>query len=456
MNPQNDIHILQFGTGNFLRAFFESMNEEISKKHNPLNICIIQSTNGNSLEKLKAHKYQYPIWISGKLKGQDIDTIEEISCIKDGLKLPEEGDRFLQFASSPSVKWIVSNVTEAGMVWKNEAGIEKLAESFPGRITQWLFQRFQSLPQAETVIFPLELIPNNGELLQEFVIKHAQEWQLGPEFLKWLDLHVTFFTSLVDRIVPGFPKSKGDKFHFSNPLLVHAEPYSFWAIKGNEKQTHLIPWLNCNSEVILEETIDHYSLRKIRILNGCHTFMAAHGLCMGIKTVREYVKNPKHLSLLDKMVANEIIPILPLEANELKSYYTSIIERFSNPSIEHKLEDIMLNAVSKFKSRLLPLIQPFRENHHGGYPVSIGMGIFYLIYFYLHNPGKINDTQEVKSIFAAIPKDSDLKSSMMTLAEKLFDLEPHESMDLFCEIVLQEMKENQQLIQSQDRLHNAP
>ncbi|WP_026952706.1 mannitol dehydrogenase family protein [Algoriphagus mannitolivorans] len=456
MNTQNDIHILQFGTGNFLRAFFESMNEEVSKKYNPLNICIIQSTNGNTLEKLKAHHYQFPIWISGSFNGQVIDSIQEISCIKDGLKLPEEGEKFLNFASSPSLKWIVSNVTEAGMVWKNEGPFEKLAESFAGRITQWLYRRFQSIPLAETVIFPLELIPNNGELLREFVLKHAEEWNLGQEFLNWLDLKVTFFTSLVDRIVPGFPKCTGKELQVSHPLLVHAEPYSFWAIKGKKYQAHLIPWLDCGSEVILEESIEHYALRKIRILNGAHTFMAAHGLCLGIKTVREYVENPKNLHQLDKMVTNEIIPFLPIDGDELKSFYASVVERFSNPSIEHRLEDIMMNSVSKFKSRLLPLIQPFRENHHGGYPVSIGMGIFYLIYYYLHNPDKIRDTQEVKNLFTEVPNQMELKSSMKTLAEKLFGLEMNESMDMLCEIVLQEMKEISPLTQSQDRQHSAP
>ena len=456
MNTQNDIHILQFGTGNFLRAFFETMNEEISKTHNSLNICIIQSTNGNTLEKLKSANYQYPVWISGKMNGKPVDKIQEITCIKEGLKLPEEGEKFLEYAGHSSVKWIISNVTEAGMVWKNEGPFEKLAESFAGRITQWLFRRFEIIPEAETVIFPLELIPKNGEFLQELVLKHSKAWDLGQEFLNWLELKVTFFTSLVDRIVPGFPKGNKQNPDPSHPLVVHAEPYSFWAIEGKKEQANLIPWLDCTSEVILEESIDLYSLRKIRILNGCHIFMAAHGLSHGVKTVREYVEDRKNLKQLEKMVAQEIIPFLPIDAKELEDYYHSVIERFSNPSVEHRLEDILMNAISKYKSRLMPLIQPFREKHHGGYPIRIGEGIFYLIHYYLRNPEKIRDTQEVKEIFSSIPESAETKSTMISLAQKLFGVEINESLEMLCEIVLQDLEGFQNPNQSQDRQHNVP
>ncbi|MDX5337706.1 MAG: hypothetical protein LPK25_01675 [Cyclobacteriaceae bacterium] len=448
MNPQNDIHILQFGTGNFLRAFFETMNEEVSKKHKPLSICIIQSTNGNTLEKLKSANYQYPVWVSGKQNGKTVDKIQEITCIQDGLKLPEEEDKFMEFAGHYSVKWIVSNVTEAGLAWKNEGHFEKFAESFAGRITQWLFRRFQLLPQAETVIFPLELIPNNGKILLGFIHKHAEQWHLGTEFLDWMEAKVTIFTSLVDRIVPGFPSKTSQNPH---PLLVHAEPYSFWAISGKKEKESLIPWLNSGYEVILEESIDLFSLRKIRILNGCHTFLAAHGLCHGFKTVREYVSNAKNLRQLGEMANQEIIPFLQMDSEELKKYYESVIERFSNPSIEHRLEDILMNSVSKFKSRLIPLIQPFREKHHGGYPVRIGLGIFYMIYFYLHHPEKIRDTEEVKTAISSAEKGENLNSTLLDLAVKLFGLERNESLEMLCEIVIQEMN---QLNQSQGQQHN--
>ena len=453
MNTQNDIHILQFGTGNFLRAFFETMNQEFSDNHNPLNICIIQSTNGNTLEKLRTWQYRYPVWISGKMNGQNIDSIQEITCIKDGLKLPDEGEKFLDFARNPRVKWIISNVTEAGMVWKKETSMEKLAESFAGRITQWLYCRFQTLPEAETVIFPLELLPNNGEILREFILKHSQVWKLENRFLEWIDAKVTFFTSLVDRIVPGFPK-EGFQNSPPHPHLVHAEPYSFWAIKGNKSQEYLIPWLNCTSAVVLEESIDHYSLRKIRILNGSHSFLAAHGICHGFNTVREYITNENNRQQLDQMVSQEIIPFLSMDPKELSEYYHSVKERFSNPSIEHRLEDILMNSVSKFKSRLIPLIQPFRDRHHGGFPVRIGMGMFYLIYYYLHNPDKIRDTEEVKAAFSDAEKGGEIKSTMLALAEKLFGFEKTESLAMLCEIVLQEMHQSTPVNQNPDRPHN--
>ncbi len=399
------IQILQFGTGNFLRAFFGAMVQDLNEQGKPLNICIIQSTSGNSVEKLASQEFQYHLLEAGFKNGQEVESIRKITCVKDGLRLPDEAEKFFRFSSAPSVKWLVSNVTEAGMVWKNEGSFDKFAESFPGRLTQWLYKRFQAIPQAETVILPCELLPDNGNLLRGFVLDHAKAWGLADGFTAWIDEKVLFVNSLVDRIVPGFPSHLDLKLKESDPFLVQAEPYALWAIQGTESAKAKLPFLESKSEVILAGDISGYALRKVRILNASHTAMTGHGLLRGIETVGEWIGDPKREQFLKTMVAEEIIPTMDLDQEALAKYSEEVLDRFRNPFVSHKLGDISLNSIAKIRSRLLPIISDF-QSKNGCFPGKLSECLLAMMLFYLRNPEKIRDGQEIKSWFEDASKNA--------------------------------------------------
>jgi tagaturonate reductase len=417
----NSIQILQFGTGNFLRAFIEPMVQQLQEIQKPLNICIIQSTGGNSLEGLKKQNFQYHVAVAGIEKGEKKEEILLINCIKEGLNLPEDNAKFMNFASDPEVKWIVSNVTEAGMVWKNEQEIEVFAESFAGRLTQWLYRRFQTLPEAPTVILPCELLPKNGDFLKDLILKHAFTWNLPKEFNNWLDQKCRFFNTLVDRIVPGFPSHLELKEKENDSFLVQTEPYFFWAIEGNESDRELLPFLKSKAEVILNHSIDFYALRKIRILNGLHTFMAAKGILEGYHTVGEYVAVPSHLDELQQLLEEEVFPTLPAPKEELQPYANQVIDRFRNPFVAHKLADISLNSIAKFKSRLLPIFE-FHLHKKGSIPPIASLGLVALVIFYLRNTEQIKDTTDIKSYFSTIPDSLSELEKVKKCTNDLFGL----------------------------------
>lgn len=418
----NTIQILQFGTGNFLRAFIEPMVQDISTSEKPLNICMIQSTGGNTLEGLKKQNFQYHVAVAGIENGAKVEEIQKITCVKNGLSLPAEADKFLNFASTPEVKCIISNVTEAGMVWKNEGPITEFAESFAGRLTQWLYRRFQTLPQAQTVILPCELLPKNGDLLKDFVLKHAQEWQLPIEFNVWIDKQCRFFNSLVDRIVPGFPAHLDLKEKENDSFVVQTEPYFFWAIEGDEKDKDLLPFLNSKAEVVLNPSIDYYSLRKIRILNGLHTFMAAKGLLEGIVTVGEYVSKDENQVELNLLLEQEIFPSMNASKEDLQRYANQVLDRFRNPFVSHKLADISLNSIAKFKSRLLPIFD-YHFQKTGALPPIASLGLVSLILFYLNQSDKIKDTADVKNYFSNLDQSLSEFEKITTSIKDLFGLE---------------------------------
>jgi tagaturonate reductase len=415
----NDIHILQFGTGNFLRAFLGSMAEDLRDQGNPLNICIIQSTSSSAIDKLAAQNYEYNLLVAGFKAGQKVEFIREITSVKDGLKLPEETEKFFAFANQASVKWIVSNVTEAGLVWKDEGPIDQFAESFPARLTQWLYRRFELAPQAETVILPCELLCNNGDLLKSFVLEHCKAWPLSGDFVAWLDEKVSFFNSLVDRIVPGFPAHIDLELKASDPFLVQAEPYALWAIQGVEQDQSKIPFLESKSEVILAEDISGYALRKVRILNASHTAMTGHGLLNGIETVGEWIGKPEREAFLKQILAEEIIPSMDLDQTALASYAEEVLDRFRNPFVAHKLSDISLNSIAKLKSRILPILVDF-QSKRGVFPEKITECLVSMLLFYLRNPAKIRDAEEIKTWFEdASSKGTELENLKLATKEWL-------------------------------------
>ncbi|MFN3999403.1 tagaturonate reductase [Algoriphagus sp.] len=423
-----NIQILQFGTGNFLRAFFGSMVQDLNENGNNLNICIIQSTSSNSLQQLAAQDYKYNLLVAGFKDGQKIEQIREITCVKDGIRLPDEEEKFLNFAASSQLKWIISNVTEAGMVMKEEGPFEKFAESFAGRLTQWLYKRFQTIPQSETVVLPCELLPDNGKLLRNFILAHSINWNLSSEFLLWIEEKVLFLNSLVDRIVPGFPSHLDLKLKESDPFLVQAEPYALWAIEGPESVCSHLPFLSSDSEVILAGDISGFALRKVRILNASHTAMTGHGLLLGIQTVGEWINSSDREKFLLDIIDNEIIPTINLDRDELKKYANDVLDRFRNPFVSHKLSDISLNSIAKLKSRLLPIFMDYKVLI-GYYPPNLSLCLISMLLFYLRTPEKIRDEQEIKLWFKNVSKSQSEIDVLKTALATWLDLEWNSSFE---------------------------
>jgi tagaturonate reductase len=377
---------------------------------------------------LEKQHFTYHVLVAGIEDGQKVEEIRKITCVKQGISLPSDHSAFFGFASSPDVKWLISNVTEAGMVWKEEGEFEKFAESFAGRLTQWLYRRFESLPDAQTVILPCELLPKNGEILKDLVHRHSLKWNLPLLFSDWVNTQCRFFNSLVDRIVPGFPNHLTIPEKEKDAFLVQTEPYCFWAIEGEEADRNLLPFINSGAEVILNPSIEFYSLRKIRILNGLHTFMAAKGLLKGYETVGQYVGEKENLDELQLLLEKEIFPTLNTSSEVLQTYANKVIDRFKNPFVSHKLADISLNSIAKFKSRLAPIFN-FHLQKSGALPEIASLGMVSLIVYYLRFPEKIRDTPEINSYFSQLDASQSELEVVTCVIRELFGFEGKERIE---------------------------
>jgi len=425
MNSQS-IQVLQFGTGNFFRGFIEPLIEELNQQGESLQVCLVQSTDGSTLQGLRAQDYAYEVYVAGRDQGQTIEKFQSITCIKDGFSLPQDSEKFFSFASSPELKYLISNVTEAGLVWSQEGPKDQIASSFPGRLTQWLYTRFEQAPELETILLPCELIPNNGEYLKSLIQQHALAWNLDPQFLQWVNMHCRFHNTLVDRIVPGFPKHLEGK---AAPYTVQVEPYLFWGIEGSEQDLKKLPFRKCKG-VVLTDSLLPYTKRKISILNGLHTYLAAFGMLKQIKTVQEYVQDTDRLHALNLLVEEEIFPFLDQPLDSLRDYTSAIFDRFKNPYMAHALQDISLQSIAKFKSRLLPICTYFLEKK-GTLPPRITGGMVALLLCHLRCPELMRDTEETKHYFKQLQaKDESELDKVIQASQELFGVEDRISLEL--------------------------
>jgi mannitol-1-phosphate/altronate dehydrogenase len=359
---QAPMRILQFGEGNFLRTFIDWMVDRMRAEAGfDGSVGLVKTIPGPFSPDFERQDNAYTVVIRGRADGQVVDQTSRIDVIAGRFNPYEDFQGYLDAAANPGLRVIVSNTTEAGIVLNlADRAEDRPAPSYPGKLTQLLRARYQALgggPGSALLILPCELIEKNGQTLRQHVLAHAARWYGDPAFEHWIARDCTFVDSLVDRIVSGHDpearKALLAQTGFDDALLSVGEPYHLLAIQGAERED-LLPFRRAGLNVVWTDDINPYRLLKVRILNGGHTFLAMVGTALGVTQVRGCLNHPALRPALECLYGSEIIPALPKAAAHGEAYARTILDRFDNPFMEHKLEDIALNSVSKWRSRLLP------------------------------------------------------------------------------------------------------
>ena len=389
------VKVLQFGTGNFLRGFADWMIEILNEKTDFDGAVHIIQSHGKSIpEDFVKQNYNYHVLIRGFQNRKTIDNQKFITSISGVSNPNQDFGFFLDLAKNPELKFIISNTTEAGIVFdQNDDDPKKIPSTFPGKLTVLLFERFAFFENDRSkglTILPCELIENNGQKLKEYVIEYAKMWNLAEAFLPWIDSSCTFCNTFVDRIVPGFPKENFEDFYkkigFTDRLAVMAEPYHFWAIEGPEELKEIFQTEKTELNVTIVKDLQPFRTRKVRILNGAHTAMVPVAYLQGIRTVGEAMEDPEISKYISDTIYKEIIPTLNLPKEELEQFAADVLDRFRNPFIRHELISISLNSISKFRVRVLPTILEYHKRT-GQLPENLILSFVDLIRFY---KGEIN------------------------------------------------------------------
>ena len=364
------IRILQFGQGNFLRAFCDDFIDRANEAGVYDGSIVIAQSVGQKNPAFAEQNCRYTTVLRGKADGAVVNEAHTVTSIHELVHTTEDYDAFMRLAECPTLEVILSNTTEAGIVY-NETDTEVMTPpaGFPAKLTKFLYARFRAFDGDASrglVVFPTELIENNGDTLRACILRHAGDWQLGQAFIDWVGDACMFCNTLVDRIVTGYPKNKEDadaifaKLGHTDRLLDVAEPFGLWVIEAPDilRAEAVLPLHRAGLPIIFTDDLTPYRERKVRILNGAHTSFVPAAFLAGEEIVRDCMTHPVIRPYIDACLYCEIIPTLrgKLDEDDLQSFAAAVCERFENPFIDHALLSICLNSVSKWKARVLPSV----------------------------------------------------------------------------------------------------
>ncbi|MDP6775222.1 MAG: tagaturonate reductase [Candidatus Latescibacteria bacterium] len=347
---------LQFGGGNFLRAFADLFVHEANLAGAPAGrIVVVQSTSSNRAELLNAQGGRYHVWIRGLEQGREVDRVQEVRSVSRALVASEDWHALLEVSRSPELRTVISNTTEAGYALaeadRPDAGAPS---SFPAKLLLALEARYDAGLPGPTVL-PCELVEQNGDRLRELVLEQAGIWGLDAAFTGWLEAEVRWRNTLVDRIVSGRPDAH--PLLDEDALLTTAEPFALWVVEAEAGATPPID----HPSVEQTDDVAPFLLRKVRILNGAHTALVCKALPQGIETVREAVNHKDIGPWVRRLVFEEIAPTLEGSVEDPAHFAEQALERFANPFLEHRLRDIALHHEAKVAVRLAPTREAFEE-----------------------------------------------------------------------------------------------
>ncbi len=356
--------VLQFGEGNFLRAFVDYFIDEMNEKAGfNGKVVLTQPIAPGLAPMINDQEGLYTLFLRGREDGQQVNRKRVISCVSRCINPYEDFQALMDCAKNPDLRFLVSNTTEAGIVFDPACKFDdKPAASFPGKLTQFLYERYQQgLPGF--IILSCELIDHNGDELKKCVGQYIDLWGLDEDFRTWAMGENLFCSTLVDRIVTGYPRKEAEaicqELGYQDNIIDTGEVFGFWVIEGPQSIKDEFPFEKAGLPIIVVDDHTPYKQRKVRILNGAHTSMVLGAYLAGQNIVRSCMEDEVIHGFMNKTIYDEIIPTLDLPKEDLTEFAAAVSQRFNNPYIDHALLDISLNSTAKWKARVMPSLTEY-------------------------------------------------------------------------------------------------
>lgn len=400
--------VIQFGEGNFLRAFVDwiiwKMNQTTDFNGG---VVVVQPIDRGMVDMLNAQDGLYHLNLQGIDKGEAVDSIDMIDVINRGINPYRDFGQYMELAENPDIRFVISNTTEAGITFDPSCRLDdRPASSYPGKLTQLLYHRYRHFngePGKGFIILPCELIFLNGKELKKCIYQYIDLWNLGEDFKKWFETACGVYCTLVDRIVPGYPKDNineiVERIGYDDKLVDKGEIFHLWVIEAPAEVAEEFPADKAGLNVLFVPSEAPYHERKVTLLNGPHTVLSPVGYLSGLDTVKECVEDPQVGKYVKKVMFEELLETLNLPKPELEAFADSVLERFVNPYVKHFVTSIMLNSFPKFKTRDLPGLKTYLERK-GELPEGLVLGLAGIITYY--RGGMRGDVEIVPNDDAAI------------------------------------------------------
>ena len=401
--------VMQFGEGNFLRAFVDDFIDIANEKAGFNGKAVLVQPIAQGLtELINKQEGLYTLYLRGSEKGVKVDDKRVISVVSRCLNPYGEWDKVLELAKSDDLEIIVSNTTEAGIVHDTESTFDQAPPlSFPAKLTRVLYERFTA-GKPGIVMLSCELIDNNGKELLKCVNQYIDDWRLSDDFRRWVNEKNIFCSTLVDRIVPGRIRDPKEvealdaANGYSDPLTDVGEVFGIWVIEGPDGLEDRLPFRKAGVPVIVVPDVTPYKKRKVRILNGAHTGFVLGAYLAGYDIVRDCMHDDTILGYMNKMLYDEVIPTLPLDRKDLENFAQAVQDRFNNPFVNHELMSISLNSTSKWRARNMPTFLDYVKEK-GELPPCLTTSFAAYIAFYSNEPQDLTD----KGLVCRRPKGND-------------------------------------------------
>ena len=393
--------VIQFGEGNFLRAFVDWIIWNMDQKTDfNGSVVVVQPIEKGMVDMLNGQDCLYHVNLQGRENGKPVNTLERIDVISRALNPYTQHAAFMVLADQPEIRFVISNTTEAGITFDPACKLDDApASSYPGKLVQLLYRRFLTFngdPTKGLIIFPCELIFLNGHVLKDCIEKYIDLWNLGTDFKKWFEEACGVYATLVDRIVPGFPRNEiaqiQEKICYRDDLVVQAENFHLWVIEAPRDVAKEFPADKAGLHVLFVPTEEPYHKRKVTLLNGPHTVLSPVAFLSGINIVREACQHEVIGKYIHKVQFDELMQTLDLSMEELEKFATDVLERFDNPYVDHQVTSIMLNSFPKFQTRDLPGLKTYLQRK-GELPKGLVFGLAAIIMYY--KGGKRADGTEI-------------------------------------------------------------
>ncbi len=452
---EKKVKVMQFGEGNFLRAFVDWIINSTNKATDfNAGVVIVQPIEqfGRVKELMDADGL-YTLYLQGLQNGKAVREHEVIKCVQDGLNPYLAYDKYLKYAESEDLQFIISNTTEAGIAFDpNDTDLTKTPNSYPGKLLAFLKRRYETIKKGLFII-PCELIDHNGATLKEVLVKLAKHNNMDEEFINWIVKENKFYNTLVDRIVPGYPRNDAEAFQldlgYQDQNMVVGEIFHLWCIdaqttecpecakKNLEALKKALPTEKAGLNVLFVDSIVPYKQRKVKILNGSHTTLVPVSYLAGIDAVKETIEDPVLGKFVKEFIFNEVIPTIDIPHDQMVAYSNSVLERYMNPYVHHLLMSIALNSSAKYKERVLPTVLQNLEK--GKLPTHALFSLAALITFYhgvrLSDGSKI-DLQDTNAWFIELlaklwaENDGKTQDGAKAIVTAVLGLKDHWGVDL--------------------------
>ena len=393
--------VIQFGEGNFLRAFVDWIIWKMNKSAGfNGGVVVVQPIDRGMVDMLNGQDGLYHLNLQGIDHGKPVDSIDLIDVINRGINPYREFEEYLELAEDPNIRFVISNTTEAGIAFDPDCRFDdRPASSYPGKLTQLLYHRFEYFKGDRSkgfIIFPCELIFLNGKELRKCVLQYIDLWNLGDDFREWFETACGIYCTLVDRIVPGYPKDNIDeilgKIGYEDKLVDKAEIFHLCVIEAPEEIAKEFPADKAGLNVLFVPSEAPYHARKVTLLNGPHTVLSPVGYLSGLDTVKECVEDPVVGKFVHRVMFDELLETLDLPKPELEQFAHDVLERFVNPYVKHFVTSIMLNSFPKYRTRDLPGLKTYLQRK-GTLPAGLVFGLAAIITYY--KGGKRGDAEIV-------------------------------------------------------------